>query len=391
MSAQLINHSPDLKRLRDEGYSIFVRGGLLVIEDVPYVNANKETALGKLVSTLVLSGQKASYNGEHVAYFVGDTPHHANGGELTQILHQKTVTNLGNDIISNMSFSSKPANGYNDYHHKMTNYINILSGPAYTLEQGITAKVYKAMQDDESSVFNYIDTNSSRASITSIAEKLTGYKLGLIGLGGTGSYILDFVAKTPVKEIHLFDGDIFYSHNAFRAPGAPTLNELNSGLSKVDYLKGIYSKMRGDIYAHAVFMDDEHLEKMAELNFVFVAIDEGSIKAKVFSYLDANNIPYIDVGLGINITDEGQLRGMVRTTSITSSTRHTLKQYIDLTDGEENAYSTNIQIAELNAFNAALAVISWKQHAGFYQSTFGVGQTLFNLDTMHLGKIEDET
>jgi hypothetical protein len=391
MSAQLINHSPDLKRLRDEGYSVYVRGGLLVIEDVPYVNANKEVVTGKLISKLVLSGQKASYSNDHVAYFIGDIPHHANGEELTQILHERTVTNLGNDIIANMSFSSKPANGYTDYHHKMTNYINILYGSAFTLDPSVTAKTYKAMEDDESSVFNYIDTNSSRASITAIAEKLTGYKLGLIGLGGTGSYILDFVAKTPVQEIHLFDGDIFHSHNAFRTPGAPTLDELNSGISKVDYLKNIYSKMHGDIYAHTVFMDDEHLEKMTELNFVFVAIDEGSIKAKVFSYLDVNNIPYIDVGLGINITDEGQLRGMIRTTSITSSTRHPLKQYIDLNDGEENAYNTNIQIAELNALNAALAVISWKQHAGFYQSTFGVGQTLFNLDTMHLGKIEDET
>lgn len=391
MSAQLINHSPDLKRLRDEGYSVYVRGGLLVIEDVPYVNVNKEVLTGKLVSKLVLSGQKASYNNDHVAYFIGDIPHHANGEELTQILHERTVTNLGSDIIANMSFSSKPENGYTDYHHKMTNYINILYGSACALDPSVTVKTYKAMEDDESSVFNYIDTNSSRASITAIAEKLTGYKLGLIGLGGTGSYILDFVAKTPVQEIHLFDGDIFHSHNAFRAPGAPTLDELNSGISKVDYLKDIYSKMRGDIYAHTVFMDDEHLEKMAELNFVFVAIDEGSIKAKVFGYLDDNNIPYIDVGLGINITDEGQLRGMIRTTSITSSTRHSLKQYIDLTDGEEDAYSTNIQIAELNAFNAALAVMSWKQHAGFYQSTFGIGQTLFNLDTMHLGKIEDET
>jgi hypothetical protein len=30
-------------------------------------------------------------------------------------------------------------------------------------------------------------------------------------------------------------------------------------------------------------------------------------------------------------------------------------------------YSTNIQIAELNALNAALAVIKWKKLAGFYQ------------------------
>jgi tRNA A37 threonylcarbamoyladenosine dehydratase len=45
-------------------------------------------------------------------------------------------------------------------------------------------------------------------------------------MGGTGSYILDLVAKTAVMEIHLFDGDDFNQHNAFRAPGAASLEDL---------------------------------------------------------------------------------------------------------------------------------------------------------------------
>jgi hypothetical protein len=34
---------------------------------------------------------------------------------------------------------------------------------------------------------------------------------------------------------------------------------------------------------------------------------------------------------------------------------------------EENEYNRNIQIADLNALNAALAVIKWKKLAGFYR------------------------
>lgn len=389
MSAQLINHSSDLKRLRDEGYSVYVVGGLLIVEDVPYVNANKETALGTLVSNLVLSGQKAAYNGDHVVYFIGETPHHANGEELTQILHQKTATNLGNNIVANMSFSSKPASGYKDYHHKMTSYIHILAGPANTIQPGITAKLYRVMQDDEGSVFQYLDTNSSRASIIPITDRLKGHKIGIVGLGGTGSYILDFVSKTPVQEIHLLDGDTFYSHNAFRAPGAAPLEVLNAGISKVEYLKNVYSNIHTGIYAHQIYLDDDHLERMANFDFVFIAIDEGAIKAKIFDYLDANSIPYIDVGLGINVTDEGQLRGMLRTTALTSPHRKVLKEHVDFSEAHLDAYNTNIQIAELNALNATLAVISWKQYVGFYQSTFNIGQTIFNLDTMHLARIED--
>ena len=39
MSQKLINLSADLRRLREEGYFIQVRGGLLLMRDVPYVNS----------------------------------------------------------------------------------------------------------------------------------------------------------------------------------------------------------------------------------------------------------------------------------------------------------------------------------------------------------------
>lgn len=46
MSVQLINHSPDLKRLMDEGYNLSIKNGILVIKDIPYVNNNKEVCTG---------------------------------------------------------------------------------------------------------------------------------------------------------------------------------------------------------------------------------------------------------------------------------------------------------------------------------------------------------
>ena len=70
-----------------------------------------------------------------------------------------------------------------------------------------------------------------------------GERVAIVGLGGTGSYVLDFVAKTPVQEIHLFDGDEFLTHNAFRAPGAASLEALRRKPKKVDYLAAIYSNM----------------------------------------------------------------------------------------------------------------------------------------------------
>lgn len=78
-----------------------------------------------------------------------------------------------------------------------------------------------------------------------ITAKLAVEKLAIVGLGGTGAYVLDLIAKTPVKEIHLFDGDKFSSHNAFRAPGAASIDDLHKQNLKVEYLHAIYSRSTG--------------------------------------------------------------------------------------------------------------------------------------------------
>ena len=84
----------------------------------------------------------------------------------------------------------------------------------------------KEMKADESP-FHYAD-NGVAPGLVEVTRRLELEKLAIIGLGGTGSYILDLVAKTPVKEIHLFDDDVLLNHNAFRAPGAPSLTELRA-------------------------------------------------------------------------------------------------------------------------------------------------------------------
>jgi hypothetical protein len=70
--------------------------------------------------------------------------------------------------------------------------------------------------------------------------------------------------------------------------------------------------------------------------------------------------------MGIELTDDA-LAGILRVTTITGQKRDHVHR-IPFSDADPNAeYSRNIQIADLNAFNAALAVIKWKKHCGFYR------------------------
>ena len=57
------------------------------------------------------------------------------------------------------------------------------------MDATITEKTFRIREIvNESEVFQYIDTNSSRAKINAINEKVKGQKIAIIGLGGTGAY-----------------------------------------------------------------------------------------------------------------------------------------------------------------------------------------------------------
>lgn len=386
MSQKLINHSPDLKRLRDEGLSIEVRNGFLLVHEVPYVNSERKIKYGVLVSDLdLVSPTKTAKPKNHVINFIGEHPCHKDGSPIKQIQHQSAQKTLTNDLVVDHSFSNKPGpEGYMDYYEKITGYIAIISAPAKSLDNSVTEKKFSPIlaREDES-VFNYFDTNASRAEILNVTAKLEGHKIGIIGLGGTGSYILDFVAKTPVQEIHLFDGDLFLQHNAFRSPGAPSIERLNEKKKKVQYFQEIYSSMRRNIFAHEDFIDESNINSLSAMDFVFICIDTGSIKAEIIKHLTEYGTSFIDVGMGIQEVD-GALLGIIRTTSSTKDARDHIENRISFAEGGEDDYSTNIQIAELNALNATFAVIKWKKILGFYQDFIKEHHTTYTINTGQL-------
>ena len=73
-----------------------------------------------------------------------------------------------------------------------------------------------------------------------------------------------------------------------------------------------------------------------------------------------------DVGIGV-YENETKFAGLVRITTSTDGSRYHVSARIPFSDGDgRNEYERNIQIADLNALNAALAVIRWKKRFGFY-------------------------
>lgn len=380
MSQQLINHSQDLKKLKEEGYEIEVKDNFLLIHSVPYVNSNKDIARGILVSNLCVSENIAITPDSHIAYFKGEHPCNKDGHLISQIKHTSNDENLTDDISVNHSFSNKPSTGYQDYYEKMTRYIEIISNEAKAIDKKVTAKTFGVViSSDTHSVFNYSDNNSSRAGIDIISDKFKNHKIAIIGLGGTGSYVLDLVSKTTVQEIHLFDGDLFLQHNAFRSPSAASTGTLRKNLKKTDYFQELFSPMRQGIISHPYNITTDNINALNTMDFVFICIDTGQIKKELIDLFQENNTNFIDTGIGVKRIDD-QLIGQIRVTLGTSESVTNIKKHISFNKVEGDEYSKNIQIAELNMLNATMAVIKWKKLYGFYQDLKGEFNSVYSIN-----------
>lgn len=368
MSHPLINHSADLSKLLEEGYEIEIVLPHLLVRSVPYVDMAQKVRRGTLVVPLNLNVDVTLPPNTHVVMFAGSFPCDQNGRPLEKLRHGENKTVITQDLVTQYSFSNKPPDGYRDYYHLVTIYVANISGPAAVLDPSATARTWQVIEShDPDSAFLYPDTASSRAGIINITRKLELERIVIAGLGGSGSYVLDLMAKTPVKEIHLYDGDRFGQHNAFRAPGAAAISDLKARSYKVDYFAQIYARMRRGIVPHPCYLTEANVAELKGADFVFICMDAGKAKKALVSKLEELAVPFVDVGMGLDVTEGDSLVGILRTTTSTPTKRdHVYQKHRISFDGDGNDLYRNIQVADLNALNAALAVIKWKKLHGFY-------------------------
>jgi hypothetical protein len=263
-------------------------------------------------------------------------------------------------------FSNKPkATGkFADFFEKIESYLTIIAGPAMELHNA-NPYTFRTVEKTSDSVFKFHDTLTSRAEITDLSAKFANDIVAVIGLGGTGAYVLDFLVKTPVREIRAFDFDFLHVHNAFRSPGR--LEESELGKPKADVYGQRYDNFRHGLKVERRLIDSSSGVDLESVTFAFVCVDKGSARSKIFDLLISKGIPFIDVGMGLD-RKRGPINGMVRATyySIENAQRVRDKGLAEMSNQPDDIYRTNIQISEINALNACLAVIRFKQLRGFY-------------------------
>jgi molybdopterin/thiamine biosynthesis adenylyltransferase len=380
MSTAPLAHDPDLSRLLDDGYDVVVQAGHLIVRQIPYVTQARTVEYGFLAYPVTRSGDRIVSDTDHRIWFGGSTPCDEHGRKLPPVNPEARA--IADGLQAQFMLSCKPGpDGYPDQYMKVTAYAHIVADQAQAIDPSVTPTPGAAWQEtDDGSPFAYRDTATSRAGLTAVNRRFRGNRIAIIGLGGSGGYILDQIAKTEVDSILLVDGDTFDNHNVFRAPGAASIDTLRDRPNKADYFATLYSNTHRGVTACAQYLDEDNLAVLDGATFVFLASDDAAGKPVIMDWLEARNVPFIDVGMGIEEVD-GRLSGLLRVTASLPGRRSPARRRIPPPAPERDDYGRNIQTADLNALNAILAVIRWKRYLGIYADATDESHATYSLIT----------
>lgn len=392
---KLVSLNPDLEALVKKGYAVTFDTGWMVIRDVPYLDSQGALCWGALATKLVFVDASRVVQEDHTVLFAGSHPCGLDGAIIPLIdagAHTLVLSEACKDVAIQRRFSNKPtkAGKFENFFEKVESYVSIISGPAIH-RHGVSPLNFKSVEDSPApTVFKFQDSLTNKAEINELSSKFANDVIAVIGLGGTGAYLLDFLVKMPVREIRGFDGDAFHVHNAFRSPGR--LEEVELGKPKTEVYESRYASFRDGLKLTPQYIDSESGEALDGVTFAFVCVDKGSSRSAIFDLLIAKGIPFIDVGMGLKRPD-GPLKGMMRVTYYPPEKAQKIRDmgFAEMNDGPENLYRTNVQIAELNALNASLAAIRFKQIRGFYVEDHPYYHLLLDLvDLKIVGEAHDD-
>ena len=388
---ELANRNPFVKDLEEQGYLLDFVGGYFLIYGLPYLNGQGELAYGDWATPVDLSAEGVlGPPSNHQAWFRGGLPHDQNGRQL-RLGGREHKVRVAEGFETDNSFSYKLLNptgqmrSYNSFEEKVRTYLDTITGPALTKFPDVTPlRAIEVKAAEQGTPLRFPDTLSSRYHMNDVSRLLEGKRVAVVGLGGTGSYILDFIARTHLAEIAVFDDDKVHVHTIFRFPG---FIPHAIGLQKVDALGRQYGHWHANITLVAERVTETNIERLRGFDFVFLAIDHGPSRIFIADWLSANGIPFVDCGMGLNRVPVG-LNGVVRVTGVDRAAYEETARTVFLPGDDPNGgeYRKQGQIAELNARNATLAVIRFKQHFAIYDRLDEASSFIFETSSFEVDR-----
>ena len=123
--------------------------------------------------------------------------------------------------------------------------------------------------------------------------------VAVVGLGGVGAWIADFVAKSDAREVHGWDHDCIEPKNILRMPGAPHPREW-IGKPKAEWFQDTYCRIHEGVHGHEVRVQVDNVQDVFQgTTFAFVAVDCDQDRMMVCDSLASAEIPFVVAGLSL--------------------------------------------------------------------------------------------
>jgi len=356
--------------LVDEGFQVTVEGGYLIVDRVPYVVSAGQVGWGALICAYRNVDGVPQLDGDHQCWFTGTVPCTAEGVSLANTLVSNAQLQMigGRQVHCHLSNKPDPIGAFFDNHYnKIIHYVRKITRHARDVDPTVSATSTGSFHyRQKPSVFFYPNDAIALGGLDAYADKVRLRRVCIVGAGGTGSYLLDALAKEEIEQVDIYDHDVIEPKNVYRMPSAMTPEDAFAQHPKAPWLAARYAVMRHGITGHAVRIDACNTHLLAGADFVFIAFDHGPSRGLIARFLVDQKIPFIDVGIGVDKVPEATaLIARARVTFVTPDTAALLDE-LPIADDTADAVYNNIQVLELNALNAMLAVIRFKQYLGFY-------------------------
>ena len=313
-------------------------------------------------------------NARHAATLSG-----VSGGRAYQANGEPVGNVLWTDGADRCVISIMPDAGeYMNAWHALIVYATSVASPAGREEQEQVERIFEFEIEGE-------DSRDMRVW----RDRARGQKIEVVGLGGVGLWILDLMSKTYVSEISIWDGDEIEGRNLLRSPGWASQEAI--GKNKAEHFGGHYQRVRKGISIHPEYwQQDIHENVFDESSFVFIAVDKADVRTALCETLVQKKIPFIDVGMGIEL-EEGRVRGSCQV-FYSGEVPGRWRNAIPTAEGADGAKAYyDLQLADLGALNAALAVGVWRRHIGQYGEEEKDWLTRYSIEENDLLKRAEQT
>ncbi len=336
------------------GWTVEVEDNLISIVGVPYRKRSGavgtcQISVGIQGDGLALRALENANRAAHAALLTGVDKGHAYQADGNPVGNMLWTDGTDQCVISIM----RDDGDYDNAWHALTVYVSRVAG-ALGEEQ----------RKQVEPIFRFEIEGEDDQAMQDWRARARGQRIGIVGLGGVGLWILDMMSKTDVREIRIWDGDDIEGRNLLRAPGWAGQEAIDN--NKAEFYGTQYDQMRrGLSVCGQYWRSDDPVDSFDGLNFVFIAVDKTDVRSALCQKLEEAEIPFVDVGMGIQRRN-GRVRGSCQV-FFSGEDPGRWRIGIPTIEGVGEEEYRALQLADVGALNAALAVGMWRRHIGQYE------------------------